>query len=66
MVEILGKEEFERFRKLKKEAVNRGSKIVKRQGQRATFYDLAEYQKERWNRTFEEIYQEFKEIEERR
>ncbi|OIO47064.1 MAG: hypothetical protein AUJ31_00510 [Parcubacteria group bacterium CG1_02_39_15] len=46
---------------LEREAVNRDSKIVKRQNQKATFYDIAEYEKERWNNAFQEICEEFKE-----
>ena len=52
-------------RELEKEAVNRNSKIVKRQNWKASFYDVAEYEKERWDNAFLEIYEEFKESKER-
>lgn len=50
-------------KELEREAENRNSKVVRRQNRKASFYDVAEYEKEKWDNAFEEIYQEFKNLE---
>lgn len=53
-------------KELEKQALERNSRAVKLQSQKATFYDVGEYGKERWNNAFQEICEEFKKIQERR
>ncbi len=47
-------------RELEKEAEKRGTKIVRLENRRAVLYDVAIYEEERWNESYQKIYEEFK------